>query len=183
MGEIEVYQGDITYFEGDAIVNAANEGMLGGGGVDGAIHRAAGPGLLEACRAFPTVRGDVRCPTGKARITAGFDLQARFVIHTVGPVYGESNGREKELLTACYRNSLFLAVCAGARSIAFPAISCGVYSYPIKEAAEVSVQAVHQILQAGAPIERVVLTAFDDETFLAWQNAVSEVQTGRGGSE
>lgn len=174
MGKIEVFQGDITHFEGDAIVNAANEGMLGGGGVDGAIHRAAGPYLLEACREFPTVRGSVRCPTGKARITAGYDLPARFIIHTVGPIYGESGGRDNELLAACYRNSLFLAICAGVRSIAFPAISCGVYHFPIDEAAKVSVDAISKVLDAGAPIERVVLTAFDEATFAAWNRALSD---------
>ena len=168
MGKIEVVQGDITRFEGDAIVNAANEGMLGGGGVDGAIHRAAGPELLAACESFPTVRGGVRCPTGKARITSGYNLSARFVIHTVGPIYGETNGRDEELLAACYRNSLYLAICAGVKSIAFPAISCGVYHFPIEDASRISVNTIRQILDAGAPIERVVLTAFDSSAYTAW---------------
>src|SRR5512132_1709701 len=126
-GRMIVVQGDITRQAVDAIVNAANERMLGGGGVDGAIHRAAGPQLLEACRRIPEVRPGVRCPTGEVRLTPGFALPARFVIHTVGPVWGGGDHGEDALLASCYRNALRLAAENQLQSIAFPAISCGVY--------------------------------------------------------
>jgi O-acetyl-ADP-ribose deacetylase (regulator of RNase III) len=129
-------RGDITRFQGDAIVNAANERCLGGGGVDGAIHRAAGPALRDACLALPEVRPGVRCPTGEARVTRGGALPARHVIHTVGPVYDDAES-SAPLLTAAYRSSLLAARDAGLRSVAFPAISCGVFGYPLGEAAEV----------------------------------------------
>lgn len=174
---IQVIRGDITELQVDAIVNAANEGMLGGGGVDGAIHRAAGPELLTACREFPAVRGGGRCPTGKSRITLGYELPARFVIHTVGPIWGQAGGRERELLAACYRSSLHLAVSAGIRTIAFPAISCGIYHFPIDEAAEISVRTIQETLNAGAPIEQVILVAFDNEIFDAWSAAVDSLKT------
>src|SRR5688572_2045890 len=124
---IDVVQADITTLDVDAIVNAANETLLGGGGVDGAIHRAAGPGLLEECRALPEVRPGARCPTGEARITGGHRLRAKYVIHTVGPVWRGGQAGEPELLAACYRSSLRLAEERGVASIALPAISCGVY--------------------------------------------------------
>lgn len=168
MARIEVRQGDITTLEVDAIVNAANERMLGGGGVDGAIHRAAGPDLKEACRAVPEVRPGVRCPTGEARITRGFDLPARRVIHTVGPVWRGGGEGEPELLASCYRSSLELAREHGIRSVAFPAISCGVYGYPPERAAEIAVREIRAFLETGpeeerpAP-ERVILVAFDAE--------------------
>ena len=133
-----IIKADITTLRVDAIVNAANETLLGGGGVDGAIHRAAGPRLLAACRALPKVRHAVRCPTGEARITAGFDLPARFVIHTVGPVWGGGTSGEAELLAACYRNVLTIAHAQSLSSIAFPAISCGVFGYPPNEAARIA---------------------------------------------
>ena len=136
MGNISITIGDITTAEVDAIVNAANEVMLGGGGVDGAIHRAAGPALLEACKAVPAVDG-IRCPTGEARITSAGNLPARYVIHTVGPVYSQVNNPE-QLLGNAYRNSLQLALDNNCESIAFPAISCGVFGYPLDEAAEVA---------------------------------------------
>lgn len=148
---------DITTLDVDAIVNAANERMLGGGGVDGAIHRAAGPELLEACRRVPEVRPGVRCPTGEARITPGFRLRARNVIHTVGPVWHGGAAGEPKLLAACYRNSLALAEEHGVRTIAFPAISCGVYGYPVDQAAAI---AVREILRSRGAIE-VTLVAFD----------------------
>jgi O-acetyl-ADP-ribose deacetylase (regulator of RNase III) len=136
MGNIKILQGDITTAEVDAIVNAANSRMLGGGGVDGAIHRAAGPELLAACRQVPAENG-VRCPAGQARITRSGNLKATYVIHTVGPRYGVDEPSD-QLLTSAYQNSLDLAVSHGCRSIAFPAISCGVYRYPRKEAAEIA---------------------------------------------
>ena len=139
---IRIVQGDITTLEVDAIVNAANQQMLGGGGVDGAIHRAAGSALYEACLKVPEVRPGVRCPTGEARITPGFDLPAKFVIHTVGPVYRDGLHGEPELLAACYRNSLALAAANHCRSIAFPCISTGVYGYPIEVAAKIAVREV-----------------------------------------
>ncbi len=134
---IVVKKGDITLEDVDAIVNAANEKMLGGGGVDGAIHRAAGPELLEYCRSLPEVRPGVRCPTGKARITPGFRLSAKWIIHTVGPIY-RGKEEDKILLEAAFYNSLRLAEIYDVKTIAFPAISCGVYGYPHKEAAQVA---------------------------------------------
>jgi O-acetyl-ADP-ribose deacetylase len=142
MTGIEVIEADITTLQVDAIVNAANETLLGGGGVDGAIHRAAGPQLLAACRALPQVRPNVRCPTGEARITPGFRLPARFVIHTVGPVWRGGGDAEPELLASCYRQSLRLAVEHAAESIAFPAISCGVYGYPPAQAVAIALREV-----------------------------------------
>ena len=127
MPTIEVIEGDITALALDAIVNAANEALAGGGGVDGAIHRAAGRELDDACRAIPMVLPHVRCPTGEARITPGFNLPAKFIIHTVGPVWQGGRSGEPELLANCYRNSLRLGQEHGVRSIAFPAISCGVF--------------------------------------------------------
>ena len=132
----------------DAIVNAANQVMLGGGGVDGAIHRAAGRELFEACLKVPEVRPGVRCPTGEARITPGFKLSAKFVIHTVGPVYRDGQHGEPEKLAACYRNSLSLAAENGCKSIAFPCISTGVYGYPIEDAAKIAVREVKEFLAA-----------------------------------
>ena len=145
---INAILGDITQFEGDAIVNAANERMLGGGGVDGAIHRAAGPQLLAECEMVPEVRPGVRCPTGEARITPGGNLKAKYVIHTVGPVYRDGQHGEPELLAGCYRNSLQLAADNGIRSIAFPSISTGVYGYPVEEAAAIAVREVRAFLSA-----------------------------------
>jgi len=159
---IEVVHADITTLDIDAIVNAANERMLGGGGVDGAIHRAAGPELLAACRAIPEVRPGVRCPTGEARITPGFRLAARHVIHTVGPVWHGGALGEPELLANCYRSSLALAREHGLGSIAFPAISCGIYGYPEDQAAAVAVREVRAFqAEHGAP-QRVLLVAFGD---------------------
>lgn len=159
---IEIVRGDITTLEVDAIVNAANESLLGGGGVDGAIHRAAGQGLLEECR---TLGG---CPTGEARITGGHRLRAWFVIHTVGPIWRGGAAGEPALLAACYRNSLALARLQGVRSIAFPAISTGIFGYPKAAAADVAVQT---ILTTDAP-ERVVLCAFDEETAGLYRTAL-----------
>ncbi len=143
---ISTVDGDITTLTVDAIVNAANRGLLGGGGVDGAIHRAAGPELHEACMRIPETSPGVRCPTGEARITPGYRLPAEFVIHTVGPVYGGGRRGEAELLAACYRNSLALAAGRGLRTVAFPCISTGVYGYPVADAAAVAVRAVSGFL-------------------------------------
>ena len=145
---IKIIQGDITTLAVDAIVNAANQVMLGGGGVDGAIHDAAGNELFEACLKVPEVRPGVRCPTGEARITPGFKLPAKFVIHTVGPVYRDGLHGEPEKLAACYRNSLALAAENGCTSIAFPCISTGVYGYPKEEAARIAVREVREFLAA-----------------------------------
>jgi len=157
---IDVIQADITKLDVDAIVNAANERMLGGGGVDGAIHRAAGPELLAACRRVPEVRPGVRCPTGEARLTAGFRLPARYVIHTVGPRWSGGSQGEPELLAKCYRNSLEMAHTEQIRSIAFPAISCGIYGYPIDEAATIAVREVQTFLARDA-LPQIWLVAFD----------------------
>lgn len=151
--KLEVRQGDITTLNVDAIVNAANTSLLGGGGVDGAIHRAAGPSLLEECR---TLGG---CPTGEARITKGYNLAARHVIHTVGPVYS-GKPKDKALLTGCYRNSLQLVIDNNLASVAFPAISCGVYGYPIEEACQIAVDTTCGILQTNPSITRVVFMLF-----------------------
>ena len=165
MSRIEVVQADITALDVDAVVNAANERMLGGGGVDGAIHRAAGPDLREACRAVPEVRPGVRCPTGEARITPGFRLPARFVIHTVGPVWSgggpRGRGGEADLLASCYRASLALAAERGLDSVAFPAISTGVYGYPADAAAAVAVGAVRAWQAEHDRPARVLLVGFD----------------------
>jgi O-acetyl-ADP-ribose deacetylase (regulator of RNase III) len=158
---LTIHLGDITRLDIDAIVNAANERMLGGGGVDGAIHAAAGRRLLDACRAIPEVRPGVRCPTGEARITPGFDLPARYVIHTVGPVWRGGHAGEDELLASCYRASLALAMAESLQSIAFPAISCGVYGFPIRRAAAIAVRELRAHLAAGRPLETIVLVAFD----------------------
>ncbi len=162
---VRVWRGDITALEVDAIVNAANERMLGGGGVDGAIHRAAGPALRDACRAVPEVKPGVRCPTGEARITSGFDLPAGHVIHTVGPMWSGGDAGEPELLASCYRESLALARAHDIGSIAFPAISCGVYGYPPERAAVVAVGEVGAWLDAHTRPDTVTLVAFDTSLF------------------
>lgn len=167
MARIEILQGDLTRQNVDAIVNAANERMLGGGGVDGAIHRAAGPELLEACRRVPEVQPGVRCPTGEARITPGFDLPARHVIHTVGPVYGE-HPDDAACLASAFRSSLALAVEHSLRSVAFPAVSCGVYGYPLAEAAAVSASVVHE---KDWNLDEVRFVLFSDGAYAAWQHA------------
>ncbi|MBT8451721.1 MAG: O-acetyl-ADP-ribose deacetylase [Deltaproteobacteria bacterium] len=162
---MHLLQGDLTRETVDAIVNAANRGLLGGGGVDGAIHRAAGPALREACRAIPEVQPGVRCPTGEARITRGFELPARYVIHTVGPVY-RGHPNDAELLASAVRSSLETAVAHELRSISFPAISCGVYGYPVQDAAAVSAAVVAE--QAWA-LEDIRFVLFSVDAFTAWR--------------
>jgi len=154
---ITLFRGDITSIHVDAIVNAANRTLLGGGGVDGAIHRAAGPELLEACR---TLKG---CKTGEAKMTPGFHLPARYVIHTVGPVWQGGHNREEELLQNCYTHSLELAVNHGLRSIAFPNISTGVYGFPKKLAAKTALHSVREYLQKNKPQLEVIFVLFDRE--------------------
>ena len=167
---IKIVKGDITTLAVDAIVNAANQVMLGGGGVDGAIHRAAGRELYEACLKVPEVRPGVRCPTGEARITPGFKLLAKFVIHTVGPVYRDGLHGEPEKLAACYRNSLALAAENGCKSIAFPCISTGVYGYPKEEAAKIAVREVREFLAAKNAEEMdVIFCCFSERDMKVYQ--------------
>ena len=170
---IQVITADITTLDVDAIVNAANGSLLGGGGVDGAIHRAAGPELLKACRALPQVRPGVRCPTGEARITPGFRLPARYIIHTVGPVWRDGEHDEPALLASCYRQSMALATTHGVRSIAFPAISCGVYGYSPELAAPVALRSLREALLEDASV-RVLLCCFGDAMASIWQRALSD---------
>ena len=163
---IEALQGDITALAVDAIVNAANSSLLGGGGVDGAIHRAAGPELLAECR---TLGG---CPTGEARITGGYRLRAKHVIHTVGPVWRGGGESEDELLARCYRSSLALAGAHGLRSIAFPAISTGIYGFPRPRASEIAVAETRRALAEAPAIERVLFVCFDRETLAFYERAL-----------
>ena len=177
--KVNAILGDITKFEGDAIVNAANERMLGGGGVDGAIHRAAGPALLRECEKVPEVRPGVRCPTGEARITAGGRLKARWVIHTVGLVYRDGRHGEPELLANCYRNALQLAADNGIKSIAFPSISTGVYGYPVEEAAAIAVREVRAFL-ATHPEMSVTFVCFNGPRDKVDVRAVYDRLLGKG---
>lgn len=174
--KVKVIQGDITALAVDAIVNAANEGMLGGGGVDGAIHRAAGRELFEACLRVPEVRPGVRCPTGEARITPGFRLRAKYVIHTAGPVWRGGGRGEAEKLAACYRNSLALAAENGCRSVAFPCISTGVYGYPVEAAAEIAVREVREF-PAHAEME-VAFCCFSERDRRVYERLLDEGRAG-----
>ena len=169
LDKIEIGQGDITKLLVDAIVNAANSSLLGGGGVDGAIHRAAGPELVKEGR---TVGG---CPTGEARITKGYNLAASHVIHTVGPVYS-GKPKDKTLLTSCYQNSLKLAVENDLHSIAFPAISCGVYGYPIQEACEIAVNTTCRFLKNNQTIERVIFMLFSAGDLTVYEKYMKSIR-------
>ncbi len=171
IGKLEVRQGDITRLDVDAIVNAANRSLLGGGGVDGAIHRAAGPDLLAECR---TLGG---CPTGEARLTKGYRLPARLVVHTVGPVY-RGRPEDARLLAACYRNSLALAAQKGARRIAFPAVSCGVYGYPLEQACRIAVDTTLAFLAEDDRIERVIYMLFSGKDRRIYEDHIAMLAKG-----
>lgn len=166
---ISLVDGDITKLDVDAIVNAANTSLLGGGGVDGAIHRAAGPDLLAECRSLGG------CPTGQAKITRGYKLKARHVIHTVGPVWHGGTLGEPDLLASCYRNTLRLAEENKLRSIAFPAISCGVYGYPIEDACSIAVGETILFLRGNKSLERVIFCAFGKDVYAAYERALAAV--------
>jgi O-acetyl-ADP-ribose deacetylase (regulator of RNase III) len=168
LDRVEVVLGDITKLEVDAIVNAANSSLRGGGGVDGAIHRAAGSELLAECR---TLGG---CVTGEAKLTKGYRLPARYVIHTVGPVWRGGLYGEDELLRRCYRNSLELAVKHGLRSIAFPAISTGVYGFPLERAARIAIREVGVYLSGRAEIHKVIFVCFDNTAFNVYQKILGD---------
>jgi O-acetyl-ADP-ribose deacetylase (regulator of RNase III) len=165
--KVEIIRGDITKLDVDAIVNAANTTLLGGGGVDGAIHRAAGPELLAECR---TLGG---CPPGEAKLTKGYRLPARYVIHTVGPVWTGGKRGEPQVLASCYRNSLRLAVKNRIKTIAFPAISCGAYGYPIREATRIAVETTREFLAADDKIEKVVFVLWSEDLYEAYRQLLS----------
>jgi len=167
MDRVELYQGDITGLEVDVIVNAANTSLLGGGGVDGAIHKAAGPGLLEECK---TLGG---CDTGEAKVTSAYNLPCKFVIHTAGPVWKGGNDNEAALLESCYRNSMRIAANMKLRKIAIPNISTGVYGFPKDKAAEIAVAAVRNFLENNEEIEKIIFSVFDAENYEIYKQKLS----------
>ncbi len=164
---VQVIRGDITKMKVDAIVNAANTSLLGGGGVDGAIHRAAGPQLLEECK---TLNG---CKTGEAKMTAGYDLPARHVIHTPGPIWRGGNNNESGLLENSYKNSLKLADESGLKTVAFPSISTGIYSFPLEKAAQIAINAITEFLKTARNVIEVTMVCFDDRTKEAYEKALN----------
>ena len=166
MKKVNVVQGDITRAKVDAIVNAANTTLMGGGGVDGAIHRAAGPGLYLACRKFNG------CPTGEARITSGFNLPARYIIHTPGPIWHGGDGDERQLLANSYRNSLRLAEENGCRTVAFPSISTGVYAFPLELAAPIALTTIRDFLDTAEVVDTVTMVCYDPRTLAAYRQAL-----------
>ena len=166
MKKVNVVQGDITQAQVDAIVNAANTTLMGGGGVDGAIHRAAGPGLYLACRKFNG------CPTGEARITSGFNLPARYIIHTPGPIWHGGDGDERQLLANSYRNSLRLAEENGCRTVAFPSISTGVYAFPLELAAPIALTTIRDFLDTAEVVDTVTMVCYDPRTLAAYRQAL-----------
>ncbi|HJW16789.1 MAG TPA: O-acetyl-ADP-ribose deacetylase [Flavisolibacter sp.] len=170
MATIEVIQGDITKLQIDAIVNAANSSLMGGGGVDGAIHRAAGPKLLEACRQIVARQGG--CKTGEAVITPAGNLNCSYVIHTVGPVWRGGNNGERKLLAGCYTHSLELAIENNVSSIAFPNISTGIYGFPKQEAAIIALETVQAFVKTGPAIEKVIFVCFDAENLQLYSTAI-----------
>lgn len=167
--KITLLQDDITQLAVDAVVNAANSQLQGGGGVDGAIHRAAGPQLASACR---EIGG---CQTGKAVVTPAFDMPAKCIIHTVGPIWAGGERDEAALLASCYRSTLDVAQQNGLRTVAFPAISCGVYGYPVSEACRISVEVITEEIARHADIRKVILCAYDDVVYQQWLNALSGI--------
>ena len=174
MERLEIIQGDITKCQTDAIVNAANTSLLGGGGVDGAIHRAAGPELLAECR---TLGG---CPTGEAKATKAYRLPCRYVIHTPGPIWRGGKANEDQLLASCYRNCLAQASALGCKTVAFPSISTGVYHFPLQRAAHIAIQTIWEYLQAHSDIQVVTMVCFDGASLAAYQQALAEWEQQHG---
>jgi O-acetyl-ADP-ribose deacetylase (regulator of RNase III) len=171
MAKIEIIKGDITKQHVEAIVNAANISLLGGGGVDGAIHRAAGPELVEECRTVG------RCPTGEVRITKGYKLPVKYVIHAVGPVYHSGSDKEKELLASCYRNALEVAKEHDVKSIAFSSISTGAYRFPLDKAAPIALNTIFEFSQNNNIPNEIYMVCFDDRTFDAYQNVLQSLES------
>ncbi len=171
--ELLLVEGDITQQDTDAIVNAANSGLRGGGGVDGAIHRAGGPRIMEECR---KIGG---CPTGQARMTSGGRLKAKYVIHAVGPVFKDGNHGEPDLLASAYQNSLELALRHGIKTVAFPSISTGVYGYPITEAARVALTTAHDFLETHPELEEVRFVLFGKQAYQAYENVLMELRSSQ----
>lgn len=174
MERLKIIQGDITKCQTDAIVNAANTSLLGGGGVDGAIHRAAGPELLAECR---TLGG---CPTGEAKATKAYRLPCRYVIHTPGPIWRGGKAHEEQLLASCYRNCLAQASALGCKTVAFPSISTGVYHFPLQRAAHIAIQTISEYLHAHSDIQVVTMVCFDSASLAAYQQALAEWEQQHG---